>query len=311
MPKGGPDGGDGGDGGSIYFHGDSNQNTLIQFRHVPKIFSEPGQHGRGNNCSGKKGKDLHVHVPVGTVVKDGTTMEVLHEVVEEGQIVLVAKGGKGGRGNQHFATPSNQSPRHTEPGEETEEFEVFLELKLMADVGLVGFPNAGKSSLIAALSKATPKIADYPFTTLIPILGVIPLPEFRTMVMADIPGIIEGASTGKGLGIQFLKHVERTKILLIMLDISPYAEIDAFEAFNTIQNEMRLFGHGLSEKQFLIALNKSDLDHKGENAEIFKSMLPEYLHEKIICISGVTREGLEQLVHRLDKMMHQSEEETI
>ncbi len=263
KPRGGPDGGDGGHGGDVIFIGSSNINSLSRFRYTPRLFAKNGQPGRGNNCSGKKGKSITVKVPCGTIIKNFKDGTILHEIIEPDIPIIVAKGGKGGMGNQHFATPTKQAPRYAQKGLPGEAFEVELELKIIADVGLVGLPNAGKSSLISKLSNAHPKIAEYPFTTLNPVVGVVELPEFRSIVMADIPGIIQGASSGKGLGLKFLKHIERTKAILYVIDISSFADSPAEKAFSTLSHELSTFGHGLTDKKFLIAANKTDIDPDG------------------------------------------------
>ena len=216
-PHGGPNGGDGGEGGSVRIVADEGLNTLYPFRFKKRFAAGRGQHGMGSNCTGKKGGDIEITVPVGTIVKDADSGEVLGDLAENGQVLLVAKGGRGGRGNQHFATPTHRTPRRAEPGTEGERRALALELKLLADVALVGFPNAGKSTLIAAISAARPKIADYPFTTLVPNLGVVSWERYKTFVAADVPGLIEGASDGHGLGIRFLRHLERSRLLRHLL----------------------------------------------------------------------------------------------
>jgi GTP-binding protein len=304
RPRGGPDGGDGGDGGSVIFIGDHSLNTLAQFRHSPKLAAQNGRPGRSNNCSGKKGEDRIVKVPCGTMVRNAETEEVLFEIIEPGNPVVVARGGSGGRGNQHFATPTNQAPRHVEKGWPGVEFTACLELKIIADVGLLGLPNAGKSSLITAVSHATPKIADYPFTTLRPHLGVIYFPDYRSIVMADIPGIIEGAAEGKGLGIQFLRHVERTRLLLVVIDISAFAETPSHEALKIVHREIKKFGHGLSDKKMLIAANKIDLDPERTAVKQFVKHLKNADARLVYPISAVTREGLPVLISAIDKLLH-------
>ena len=301
VPNGGPDGGDGGNGGDVVFIGDPNTNNLAKFRHSPKFYAESGHPGQGSMKTGKRGKDLKVRVPCGTVVRKLETNEILCEVLEPDQRIVVAKGGYGGKGNYHFATSTNQAPRTIEYGKEGESFKAVLELKIIADVGLVGLPNAGKSSLIASVSHAKPKIANYAFTTLQPNLGVIELKDYRTIVMADIPGIIEGASEGKGLGIQFLKHVERTKLLLFILDVSDYADTNPVDAFKMLKEEIHKFGHGLPEKKILIAANKMDLDSERKALKTFMKSLTKTEKNQVIPVSAATRQGLEELISRLDK----------
>lgn len=304
KPRGGPDGGDGGNGGDVIFVGDSGMNSLVKFRYSPRFFAKNGKHGMGNNRSGRKGQNLIVKVPCGTILRNADTGEVICEITRAGHPVTIAQGGRGGRGNQHFATSVNQTPRFFEDGNPGVEFAAILELKVMADVGLVGLPNAGKSSLVTAVSHATPKIADYPFTTLNPVVGVIELPDYRTMVMADIPGIIEGASQGRGLGIQFLKHVERTKVLLFVIDVSRFANIPPHKALKTLRNEINTFGHGLHKKKFLIAANKIDLDPEHRALSQFISRLNGGFAERLFPISAVTREGIERLITELDRIVN-------
>ncbi len=304
LPRGGPDGGDGGNGGSVIVIGDSSINTLAKFRYAPKLFAEDGQPGRSNNCSGRKGKDVVVKVPCGTIVRDAGTEEILFEIIEPGVPLVVARGGDGGRGNQHFASSTNQAPRRVEKGWPGVEYKAVLELKIIADVGLVGLPNAGKSSLISAVSSATPKIAEYPFTTLRPFLGVIDLPGFRTIVVADIPGIIEGAAEGKGLGIQFLKHVERTRILLFVIDISEFADTPPHNALKIVREEIKKFSRELTGKKILIAANKIDLDPECTALQQFIEKIKKADAEKVFPISAVTREGIPALISALDKTLH-------
>jgi GTP-binding protein len=299
VQKGGPDGGDG---GSVIFIADPNANTLSNFKHSPRLYGGNGQYGMGRNRSGKKGKDVKCRVPCGTVVKDNETGQIICEVLDPDKPVIISAGGSGGRGNQHFASATNQSPTHFEPGQPSVEFKSYLELKLMADVGLVGLPNAGKSSLITALSNAAPKVADYPFTTLTPNLGVINVRDFRSIVMADIPGIIEGASKGKGLGLKFLKHIERTRVLVILLDISSYAETPAREALRILLHELDNFGEGLSEKERIVVANKIDLDPDGEALADIQEAIPQGM--KLFAISAATRSGLGELLQELDRMVY-------
>ncbi|MCX8042950.1 MAG: GTPase ObgE [Desulfobacterota bacterium] len=303
KPKGGPDGGDGGDGGDVIFVGDRGINTLVSFRYTPRLTAGRGQHGKGSNCSGKKGKDLIVRVPCGTIITNADTGERVAEIITPGEPIVIARGGRGGRGNQHFATSTHQAPRYCEQGKPGEAFKAVLELKIMADVGLVGLPNAGKSSLIAAVSKAHPKIADYPFTTLHPVVGVVELPGQRSFVMADIPGIIEGASRGKGLGLKFLKHIERTRVLLFVIDISDYADTPPATALSVVRREIQSFGHGLDRKPFLIAANKTDLDPDGNALTRFISQLGNEA-PSVFPISAVTHKGLGTLMEALADIVH-------
>jgi len=256
VPKGGPDGGDGGRGGSILVRGDQNLATLLDYRYRTAWKAERGQHGKGKTQTGASGADLTLPVPRGTEVRNAATGELLGEILEAGDQLLVAKGGRGGRGNARFATPTHQAPREWEPGEEGEERQLELVLKLIADVGLVGEPNAGKSSLLAAISAARPKIADYPFTTLEPNLGVVGLSGSRSFVVADIPGIIEGAHQGRGLGLKFLQHVERTRVLAYLI---PVDSRDPESVYRRLREEIRSYSPALHDKPHIIVLSKRDL----------------------------------------------------
>ena len=263
VPKGGPDGGDGGKGGDVWLEVDPHVRTLLDCRERPQYRAGHGRPGSGNNCSGKQGDDLVVHVPAGTVVKDAETGEVLADLLRVGDRYRAAQGGRGGRGNARFASPTHQAPRRADPGEEGTERTVELELKLIADIGLVGLPNAGKSTLLSRISRARPKIADYPFTTLEPNLGIISLEEHRTFVVADLPGLIEGAHEGRGLGLQFLRHVERTSVLLFLIDASSE---DPAGTLALLRREIEGYSPALTEKPFLVALTKADLLPPEEHA---------------------------------------------
>ncbi|MFN4196655.1 MAG: GTPase ObgE [Caldimicrobium sp.] len=302
VPKGGPDGGDGGDGGDVILIADSQVHTLYDFYHHIHFRAENGRPGQGKKMKGRDGKDLILKVPVGTLVKDADTGEILGDLVKPGQKLVVSKGGKGGRGNAHFATPIRQAPRIAEPGTPGEERWIILELKLIADVGLVGFPNAGKSTLLSRLSAAKPKIADYPFTTLEPNLGVVKLKDGDTFIIADIPGLIEGAHRGLGLGHEFLRHIERTRLLLFMLDLSEGERI--VKQFEILKKELNLYNPLLLEKPFIIALNKIDLlpaERRVEACREYIMLFPEKLHGKIYPISALTGEGVPALVYALYK----------
>ncbi len=259
IPKGGPDGGDGGDGGDVYLVGDNNINTLIDFRHTRTYTAERGSNGGGANCTGKRGQDKIIPVPVGTVATDRQTGELVADIVSDGQKDLVARGGKHGLGNARFKSSTNRAPRKTTPGTEGDRRELSLELKLLADVGLLGYPNAGKSSLIRKVSAAKPRVADYPFTTLHPNLGVVSIEPHRSFVMADIPGLIEGASEGQGLGIRFLRHLARTGLLLHVIDLAPFDEHNPGEAAIALMRELERFGAGLTDKPRWLVFNKMDL----------------------------------------------------
>ena len=269
VPRGGPSGGDGGNGGSIYLEANPNDNTLLRYRYNREFKADRGRHGEGSNCTGHSGDDMILQVPVGTMVYDGETDETLADLASPGQRILVAHGGRGGRGNQHFAKPWHQAPREHEDGHPGEERNLRLELKLLADVGLVGFPNAGKSTLISVISAARPKIANYPFTTLEPNLGVVNADGLgsaskegrelgRTFVVADLPGLIEGAHEGAGLGIRFLKHVERTRLLVHLIDTSDATDADPVKSFGIINGELRAFSESLAAKPMIVVASKLD-----------------------------------------------------
>ena len=296
-PRGGPDGGDGGDGGSVRLVGDASLYTLLDLRYNRHHRAEHGQPGGGAQKSGKSGADIVLRVPLGTLAKDTETGETLGEITEEGDEITLARGGMGGRGNVHFKSATRQSPQYAQPGTEGEEREVTLELKLLADVGLVGFPNAGKSTLVSSLSAAKPKIADYPFTTLEPSLGMVTLGDWRSFVIADIPGLIEGASEGKGLGIRFLKHVERNAVLLFCI---PAETEDAAEAYDTLLAELEAFEPTLLQKPRLVALTKMDLvgpDIAAEWASGVAAELPEGVD--LVPVSAVARTNLAALKEAL------------
>jgi len=299
---GGPDGGDGGDGGSVFIRATRALNTLNPYRHVHAFKAGRGMGGEGGLRKGKDGADVHLEVPLGTVIRDAVTGELLAELVEHGQEVCVARGGRGGLGNNHFKSPTNRAPRKAQPGEEGEVRDLDLELKLIADVGLVGFPNAGKSTLVSRISAARPKIADYPFTTLEPQLGVVSLgafggDELETFVVADIPGLIEGASQGAGLGIQFLRHVERTRMLLHLVDLADPVQ-DVAEAVGIIEGELRAFSPVLADKPRWLVGTKVDALQDAERRERFEALCRARGQEPLF-ISGVTGEGLRSLVFKL------------
>jgi GTP-binding protein len=301
VPKGGPSGGDGGNGGNIYLVTDSNENTLLKFRFNHNFEAERGQHGMGSNWHGKNGKDMEIRIPRGTMVFDNDTGELLHDFTDENEHVLIASGGRGGFGNAHFKTATNRSPKKAQDGAQGDRRVLRLELKLLADVGLVGFPNAGKSTLISRISAARPKIADYPFTTLEPNLGVVAMDSERSFVVADIPGLIEGAHLGHGLGIQFLRHIDRTRLLLHLIDVSQGNDRDPVEDFHTIQNELAQHSVELAQKPRLIAATKMDAV---DTAKLRK--LEQWCgqnHVEMIKISSVTGEGLEELKRSIYKKL--------
>lgn len=296
MPNGGPDGGDGGDGGSIFLQADEGINTLVDYRYTRIFQAKNGAKGQGTNCSGKAGPDMVLRVPVGTMIYDDDTDELIDDLTEHGQMTCVAKGGSHGVGNARFKSSVNQSPRKTIPGQPGDRRQLRLELKVLADVGLVGMPNAGKSTLIHAISAARPKVADYPFTTLHPNLGVVRVSQFRSFVIADIPGLIEGAAEGAGLGIQFLKHISRTKLLFHMVDLVPLDGSDPVEQVKIITEELGKFSPELLEKERWLVLNKIDLLPKDEVEEHCKKMVKRLGWKgKVFRISGLSGEGAEAL----------------
>ena len=291
----------GGKGGDVYFKVDKDKNTLIDFRYNKKFKAENGENGQGSKCAGKSGKDIYIGVPIGTVLKDSETGKVICDLSEPEQVELVLKGGKGGRGNQHFATSTRQVPRFAEDGEPGEEKEIILELKLLADVGLLGFPNAGKSTFLSAVTDARPKIANYQFTTLEPNLGVVKGKDGNSFVIADIPGIIEGASKGVGLGIQFLRHVERTRLLLHLVDVSGMEGRNPVEDVKVINEELRQYSEKLATRKQIIVASKCDV----ENADLYKELETYAKNQnlEIFKISSVTGEGVESLLNHVTEIL--------
>ena len=302
VAAGGPDGGDGGKGGDVYFEVDPNSNTLIDFRYKKKFKAQNGNNGEGSNKYGKGGEDLTIKVPIGTVIKDATTNEVLADLSQEGQRELVLKGGRGGKGNTHFATSTRQAPRFSQDGENGEEKELILELKLLADVGLIGFPNVGKSTFLGRTTSATPKIADYHFTTLEPNLGVVKTDYGESFVIADIPGIIEGASEGVGLGLQFLRHIERTRLLLHIIDISGSEGRNPVDDFNKINAELQKYSKKLSKRKQIIVANKIDSMQDESLYNELEKMAKENNIE-IFKISAVTGEGVSELIKHVAELL--------
>jgi len=294
VPRGGPSGGDGGRGGDVVLVSTEHANTLLMFRFNPEHKAERGRHGEGSKRTGAEGASVEVPVPVGTVVYNEETGERLFDFTEPGQRFLVARGGRGGKGNARFATSTHQAPTEHEPGRPGEEKRLRLELKLLADVGLVGFPNAGKSTLISRISAARPKIADYPFTTLEPNLGVVQLPNFKSFVVADIPGLIEGAHTGAGLGIQFLRHIERTRLLAHLVDVSEMSGRDPVRDFEVIMNELGSFSEELPEKPMIVVATKIDAAQDGVRVESLRE-LARQRGLAFFAISSVTGQGIEDL----------------
>ncbi len=314
VPRGGPDGGDGGQGGSVFLVASPHLNTLVNFRFHPEFNARRGGHGEGANRHGSNGGDLELQVPVGTVVfrlgGDGKPGEQVSDLAEEGQRVLVAKGGDGGRGNAQFATSTNRAPRRAEPGWPGEAWALRLQLKLLADVGLVGYPNAGKSTLISRISAAKPKIADYPFTTLTPHLGVVSLSDDRSFVVADVPGLIEGAHRGQGLGHQFLRHIERTKVLVYMVDVSSATGREPADDLGVIRRELELFQAELLERPQLVAANKIDSLDEPERLATLQAKAAEW-KLPVFPISAVTGHGVPALLEAMWRgMTRRDEDET-
>lgn len=298
IPKGGPDGGNGGNGGSVIIQADRQLNTLLDYRYRPMYKAQKGEHGRSKNQYGKYGEGIILKVPCGTIVKDAVTQETLWDLTNDGEQAEVAHGGKGGRGNSEFATSTNQAPRTAEEGTKGEERELLLELKLLADVGLVGFPNAGKSTLISVISAARPKIADYPFTTLTPNLGIARFAEGKSFTVADIPGLIEGAHLGKGLGIQFLRHIERTKVLVFLIEATSQ---DFKEDFDKLLTELREYSQSMMDKPRIVAITKMDV----ADAEILRRVKKVKMGRGIgvFPISAVANQGIGVLVDQMWKLL--------
>ena len=302
VAAGGPDGGDGGKGGDVYFIVDPDSNTLLNFRYKKKYKAEDGENGSGSNCYGKKGEDLYIKVPLGTVIKDNETGKVIADLSKPGQKELVLPGGRGGKGNSHFATATRQAPHFAQGGEKGIEKELILELKLLADVGLIGFPNVGKSTILSMVTAAKPKIADYHFTTLEPNLGVVKSEWGDSFVIADIPGIIEGASEGVGLGLQFLRHIERTRLLIHVIDVSVTEGRNPVEDFKTINKELAKYSEKLSQRKQIIAANKIDCI-QDENLYLELEKMAKEKQIEIFKISAATGQGLKELFARVSEIL--------
>ena len=312
VPDGGPDGGDGGKGGDIIFEVDDSMNTLNDFRHKHKWAAENGEEGKKRNCHGKKGEDLVIHVPAGTIIRDAATDKVIADMSGENKRQIILTGGKGGLGNQHFATSSMQAPKYAQPGQEALELEVRLELKVIADVGLVGFPNVGKSTLLSSSTNATPKIANYHFTTLNPILGVVDLGEGAGFVMADIPGLIEGASEGIGLGHEFLKHIERTKVIIHVVDAAGTEGRDPIDDIYKINAELEAYNPEIAKRPQVIAANKTDLIFEADEdptERLKKEFEPKGI--KVFPISGVTGKGISELLYYVSAQLETMDRKTV
>ncbi|MDW8364132.1 MAG: GTPase ObgE [Myxococcales bacterium] len=305
RPLGGPSGGDGGHGGSVILVADEGLGTLFDLQYRPRIEAERGQHGRGKDQYGRSGRDERVRVPAGTQVFDADSGALLADLVTHGQQVVVAAGGRGGRGNIHFATPSDRAPRRAEPGQPGEHRRIRLSLKLLADVGIVGFPNVGKSTFVAAVSRARPKIADYPFTTLVPSLGVVSLGPERSFVIADIPGIIEGASEGAGLGLRFLRHVERTRVLLHLVTVDPDPARDPERDFDVLMRELERFDARLARRPMLVAFSKMDLPEARDAFERFAAAMARR-RRRVWPVSAATGDGVRAVLEELERMLRRA-----
>lgn len=309
IQYGGPDGGDGGDGGSVFLEGDSGLNTLVDFRHRRIYKAENGVQGKGQERYGKKGENIYIRVPLGTVVTDELNEVALGDVTEHGQRLLVARGGTGGLGNVHFKSSTNRAPRKCTPGNPGEDIQLHLEMKVLADVGLLGFPNAGKSTLISTVSAARPKVADYPFTTLYPNLGVVRVGIDSSFVIADIPGLIEGAADGAGLGVQFLKHLQRTRLLLHLVEIAPLDQMPPEDAVRKLEQELVNFDSSLGEKKRWLVFTKKDILSQEESEEISKRVVEELnWTEPWFMISSVTRSGTDELVQSVGRELDEMKE---
>lgn len=302
VPRGGPSGGDGGHGGDVILYASEHYNTLLHFRFNPEHKAERGRHGEGSNRTGRDGASVELPVPVGTIAYDAETGDLLHDFTQPEERFLVARGGRGGRGNARFATSTHQAPTEHEPGKPGEERHLRLELKLLADVGLVGFPNAGKSTLISRISAAHPKIADYPFTTLEPHLGVVRLDDLRSFVVADIPGLIEGAHRGEGLGHDFLRHIQRTRVLIHLLDGLAEAPLLDLAQINT---ELALFDPALGDKPQIVVLNKMDLPEVQEKWDALKKQLKAKGYQNLYSISAITKQGLQPVLYRAAELLEE------
>ncbi|MBT8365193.1 MAG: GTPase ObgE [Deltaproteobacteria bacterium] len=302
IPRGGPDGGDGGKGGDVIIKSTLHRRTLYPFRFKREFKAKNGGHGQGRQKTGKKGEDLSIEIPPGTLVKDAETNDLLKDFTQPGEVFIIAKGGRGGQGNYRFKTSTHRAPRFAQPGEPGQFLKLKLELKLIADVGLIGLPNAGKSTLIGAISSATPKVADYPFTTLTPNLGVVQTCWGKPFVVADIPGLIEGAHNGAGLGIRFLRHIERTHILVHLIDTSAIDAQNPLAGYKIINAELAGYSPHLAEKPQILVLNKMDLPGANRAAKTLQAMLKD---REVLLISALTREGVEQLISKIVERLDQ------
>ncbi len=308
IPRGGPDGGDGGKGGDVILKSTSRRRTLYPFRFKSQFKAPKGAHGQGKQKTGKNGADLIIEIPPGTLVKDAVTLQILKDFTTSGEEFTIARGGRGGKGNYHFRSATHQTPRFAQPGEPGQTFQLKLELKLLADVGLIGLPNAGKSTLISVISAATPKIASYPFTTLTPTLGVVQTDWGEPFVVADIPGLIEGAHEGAGLGTRFLRHVERTRILVHLIDASGIDPENPLAGYETINRELTQYNRGLSGKPQIVVLNKLDLPGTDEKAKIFQAAIDHREGKEAILISAIEKKGITRLISKLLELLDQLHE---
>ncbi len=310
VVNGGPDGGDGGDGGDIVFIADRGINNLVDFRYKRKFKAQNGVDGGKRNCTGADGKDEIIKVPVGTVIREASSGRIMADMAFDGQKRVIIKGGKGGKGNQHFATPTRQAPRYSERGRVSAEYELILELKIIADAGLIGFPNVGKSTILKMVTNASPKIADYHFTTLSPNLGVVKMYKSDSFVIADIPGLIEGASEGAGLGHEFLRHIERTKVLIHVVDAAGIEGVDPVECIRKINDELRRYNEKLLERPMIIAANKTDIEGAMDNVE---RIMEEYnpLGIKVYPISAVSNRGLDKLLKAVYKLVKENPDDIV
>jgi GTP-binding protein len=309
VPRGGPDGGNGGHGGDVVAVADPQLTTLLDLRYQKQYKAGRGQHGMGSDCDGRRGDDREIRVPVGTIIRDAITHELIADLQTAGERVVIAAGGRGGKGNAHFVSSTHRSPRFAQPGEPGQERDLELELRLLADVGIIGLPNAGKSTLIATISAVRPKIADYPFTTLVPNLGVVGYDEGKSFVVADIPGLIEGAHAGLGLGHKFLRHVMRTNVLIHLIDASKIEEDDLLKEWETINRELALFDPSLGEKPQIVVANKIDLPEGRAKAKLLAKKLPKK-YRPLYLISGATTEGVRELVQVVGRKLDEVRQTT-
>jgi GTP-binding protein len=308
IPRGGPDGGDGGKGGDVILHSTSRRRTLYPFQFKRQFKAQKGGHGQGKQKTGKSASDLVIEIPPGTLVRDAESNDLLHDFTDSGQNFIILKGGRGGKGNLHFRSSTHRTPRFAQPGESGNILKLKLELKLLADVGIIGLPNAGKSTLISAMSSATPKIGSYPFTTLTPNLGVVQTDWAEPFVVADIPGLIAGAHQGAGLGVGFLKHIERTRILIHLIDASLILPQQPLDDYETINNELAQYSQGLAQKPQVLVLNKLDLSGTEEKAEIFQSALDDIVDQDVLLISATKRTGITRLISKLLDVLDQTDD---